>query len=199
MDIRRTQRNMPWLGAGVCATLLASGCSIISPAPLWEMAKATGMAAGMTMQTAPGQSSDTVHHPHEPVKDLCIEFNPQTQVGDIVPALQTALRAHQIESRVYDSAIGLQRCKIWLRYSASIDWDRPPMNAHFTPYVSQAALTLQTANGIVLSNSHYRIDDMFKTSKWASTRDKLAPVVTALITGIEQRPTPSSATTEQQP
>jgi len=125
----------------VMAGLSLSGCSIISPAPLWELAKATGSLASMAVATAPGESSNTVYHAHEPLKELCIEFNPQAQVADIVPALQIALRQHQIESR-----------------------------------------------------SHYELDPVLGTSKWASTQDKLTPVVSALITGIENKPasTPTS-------
>ena len=163
--------------------LSQSGCSIISPMPIWELAKATGGAASMAVKAGPGQASGTVFHPHEPFKELCIEFNPQTQVTDLVPALQAALRTHHIESRVYEHVVSMASCSIWLTYSAYIDWDMPPLSDQYKPYVSTAALTLQTAKGRVLSSSHYELDPAFGSSKWATTRDKLAPVVAALITG----------------
>jgi hypothetical protein len=178
----------------VMAGLSLSGCSIISPAPLWELAKATGSLASMAVATAPGESSNTVYHAHEPLKELCIEFNPQAQVADIVPALQIALRQHQIESRVYEGIAATEKCNVWLRYSAFIDWGQYPLSDRYKPYVSKAALTLQTARGRVLSSSHYELDPVLGTSKWASTQDKLTPVVSALITGIENKPasTPTS-------
>lgn len=163
---------------------LQAGCSIISPMPIWELAKATGGLATMAIQSEPGQASDTVYHPHQPFSELCIEFNPQTQVADMVPALQTALRSHHIESRVYEGAVAGQSCQVWLRYSAQIDWDRPPLTERFQPYVSTAALSLQTAQGRVLSSSHYTLEPSYGTSKWASTHDKLEPVVAALVTGV---------------
>ena len=163
---------------------LQSGCSIISPMPVWELAKATGSLATMAIQSEPGQASDTVYHAHQPFPELCIEFNPQTQVADMVPALQTALRSHHIESRVYEGAVAGQACQVWLRYSAQIDWDRPPMTERFQSFVSTATLSLQTAQGRVLSSSHYVLEPGYGTSKWASTHDKLEPVVAALVTGV---------------
>lgn len=164
-------------------SLLQSGCSILSPMPAWELVKATGGAASMAIRAKPGQASDTVSHPHESFKQVCIEFNPQTPVADLVPALQAALRQHQIDSRVYDSGVSADHCSVWLKYSAYIDWGKSPFSDDYRPYVSTAALTLQTAKGRVLSSSHYALDSEFGASKWASTRDKLTPVVTALITG----------------
>lgn len=178
------------------AGLSLSGCSIVSPAPLWELAKATGSLASMATATSPGEPSDTVYHAHEPIKELCIEFNPQAQVADIVPALQTALRRHQIESRVYEGVVATEKCHVWLKYSAFIDWDLHPLSDRYKPYVSKAALTLQTARGLVLSSSRYEMDPTFGSSKWASTQDKLAPVVSALITGIENKPFSNSASQE---
>ncbi len=172
----------------IMAGLSLSGCSIVSPAPLWELAKATGSLASMAMATNPGESSNTVHHAHEPLKELCIEFNPQAQVADIVPALQIALRQHQIESRVYEGMVATEKCSVWLKYSAFIDWGQYPLSDRYKPYVSKAALTLQTARGQILSSSHYELDLMLGTSRWASTQDKLAPVVSALLSGIESKP-----------
>lgn len=172
----------------IMAGLSLSGCSIVSPAPLWELAKATGSLASMAMATNPGESSNTVYHVHDPLKELCIEFNPQAQVADIVPALQIALRQHQIESRVYESMVATEKCSVWLKYSAFIDWGQYPLSDRYKPYVSKAALTLQTARGQILSSSHYELDPMLGTSRWASTQDKLAPVVSALLSGIESKP-----------
>lgn len=165
---------------------LQSGCSIISlsPTPMWELAKATGGLATMAIQSEPGQASNTVYHAHQPFSELCIEFNPQTQVADVVPALQTALRSQHIESRVYEGAVAGQQCHVWLRYSAQIDWDTRPLSGRFQSYVSAATLSLQTAQGRVLSSSDYTLDLTYGASKWASTYDKLEPVIAALVSGV---------------
>jgi hypothetical protein len=173
------------------ASLLLSGCSIMTPAPLWELVKATGEAATRGIQSAPGEASNTVYHGVAPFSRLCIEYNPKAQSADVVPALQLALRAHQIDSRVYESAISAPNCPIWLRYSTQVQWDKAPLSDRFEAYIHQAALTLQDDRGQVLSSSYYTFGDAYKTSKWATTQSKLASVVSALLTGA----TPMQPTT----
>ncbi|WP_180129193.1 cell division protein FtsI [Rhodoferax sp. BLA1] len=179
------------------ASLSLSGCSILSPLPLWELTKATGQLAFSSLQTEPGEASDTVYHAHARFTSLCIEYNPQTQTADVVPALQLALRAHRIDSRVYENAINAPHCPVWLRYSAQMEWGISPYSERYQAYISQAALTLQTDRGRVLSSSHYRLDDGFLTSKWASTQDKLAPVVSVLVTGVQPVKRPTQPAKEQ--
>lgn len=178
------------------ASLSLSGCSILSPTPLWELAKAAGELTTRSLQAGPGEASDTVYHPHAPFSRVCIEFNPQTQTADVVPALQLALQAHQIESRVYESATNTPNCPVWLRYSAQMEWDKPPLSERYVAYISNAALTLQNNNGQVLSSSYYTLGSAYRTSKWASTQDKLAPVVSALITGVTPVKHPVNTTKE---
>jgi len=165
-------------------SLSLSGCSILSPIPLWEFAKASGSVASRAMQSAPGEASDTVYHAHAPIAKLCIEYNPQTQTADVVPALQLALRAQKIDSRVYENANITPNCPVWLRYTTQMEWDKSPQSDRFEAYISKAALTLQTDRGVVLSSSYYTVGDGYFAGKWASTQDKLTPVVSALVTGI---------------
>lgn len=167
-----------WLGISPVA------CSIITPMPALELLKATGGAASVAILSQPGEASNTVYHAHAPVQQLCIAFNPQTQMADVVPALQLALRKQGIESRVYDGMASTDKCPTWLHYSAFIDWDIPPLGNQYRAYISTASLTLQSANGQVLSSSHYALEPTFGKSKWASTQDKLSPVVTALLGGL---------------
>jgi hypothetical protein len=161
------------------------GCSIVSPVPVWELVKASTAAASVVVKSSQGKASDTVYHLHAPVSQLCIEFNPAAEVPDVVPALQLELRNHGVDSRVYDASQQVASCKVWLRYAAAIDWGIPTLSGTYKPYVNRAALTLQSADGLVLSSSNYVLEDGFSSSKWASVRDKLAPSVTALLTGVE--------------
>jgi hypothetical protein len=48
-----------------------------------------------------------------------------------------------------------------------------------------ATLTLRDENGTVLSSSAYSLDGTFQMGKWSTSRSKLAPVVTALVTGFD--------------
>lgn len=166
----------------VCLTQV--GCSILSPVPTWELLKATGTLSSTAIQSQPGEASNTVYHAHAPFKELCIEFNPQAQMADVVPALQTALLQHHIESRVYENLAVSNKCDVWLKYSALIEWDTQSFSDTYVPYISSAALTLQSSSGLILASSNYVLDTTIGRSKWASTRDKLGPVVTALITGL---------------
>jgi hypothetical protein len=163
------------------ASLSLSGCSILSPMPLWELTKATGnMVAGAIQGT--GDANNTVYYAHAPFSSLCIEYDPQTQAADVVPALQLALRTQQIDSRVFESAASAPNCPVWLRYSTQMEWDISPRSERYQAYISKAALTLQTDRGQVLSSSYYTVGEGFLASKWASPQDKLAPVVRALLT-----------------
>lgn len=174
----------PVLMALLLGSLPLAGCSIVSPIPLWEFAKATGGLATMALQSEPGEAVHTVYHAHAPFKAVCIEFNPDSPTADVLPALQTALRKHQIESRIYEGPGSAAACPVWLRYSTQMDWDRRPLSDQYQPYLSAASLTLQSEQGRVLSSSQYALDPVLGISKWASTQDKLSPVVAALVTGI---------------
>lgn len=178
------------------ASLSVSGCSILSPMPLWELTKATGNLVTSSLKE-PGEASGTVYHPHAPFSSLCIEYNPQTQIADVVPALQLALRAHQIDSRVFESAANTPNCPVWLRYNVQMEWDISPQSDSYQAYLSQAALTLQTDRGQVLSSSHFAMGNGIFSSKWASTQDKLMPVVSALVNKTMPVVRPAQPTKEQ--
>ena len=177
------------LAAVSAACLGLAGCSLLSPAPTWELVKATGGAASLAIGRSPSHATDTVHFGDAPVKRLCIEFNRNAPLPDLVPALQAELRGIGVASRVYEAgATGstLDDCEVWLRYAATVDWDTPPFGDAARPYLSAASMSLQRSGGALLASSGYRVDDAgFGASKWATTRTKLAPVVRALIQGFE--------------
>lgn len=172
--------------AAATACLGLAACSMLSPIPTWELVKATGTASSLAISRAPSHASDTVHYGDAPVKRLCIEFNRNAPLPDLVPALQAELHAQGVASRVYEAGAGADDCAVWLRYAAAVDWDVPPFGNESRPYLSAASMSLQRAGGPLLASSGYRVDDAgFGASKWATTRTKLAPVVRALIQGFE--------------
>lgn len=181
--------------AGSLALCLGGCSALVAPLPLWDVAVLGGAAttARLSLVTAPGTASDTVVHMRQLPTSVCIEYNPQVQVSDIVPALQMALREHRVESRVYESPDGLVQCPVWLRYTAQLDWDLPPFSDDYKAYISTASLTLRSTSGTLLSSSHYRIDSPVGRSKWASTRDKLTPIVSALLGATATGATPRAA------
>ena len=168
-----------------CAAAALPGCSILSPTPVMELAKASGAAVASIIATGPSSAKNTVYHEHRSLDTVCVEYNPLTPDPEIAPALQAELKNHEIESRVYDAGGAPASCHFRLSYTADIEWGTPPLGAGYKPYIRDATLTLRDENGLVLSSSAYSLDGVFQMGKWAPSRSKLAPVVTALVTGFE--------------
>lgn len=171
-----------WIGA-VCG--MQTACSIFTPVPLMELVKASGIAASTVIAVGPSKATDTVYHIHPRFHKLCIELNPHSQSVEILPALQSELRTHQIESRIYEAGTGGNSCDIWLQYAAYIEWAIPPFTNEYKTYLTTASLTLRSAEGKVLSRSSYALDPVYGMGKWSSVRSKIAPSVTAIVTGFE--------------
>jgi len=172
--------------AGLMSVLLAQlgGCSMLGPLQAWGLVKAADAASSAALARGPAKATNTVHHGDAPVSSLCIEYNRLAQLDDLVPALQIELREQGVSSRVYESGSGLQECRFWLRYAATIEWDVPPLGSSYRAYLSSAALSLHRANGSLMASSAYVVDSDYGVSKWSTTRRKLAPVVKAVITGF---------------
>ncbi len=169
--------------AAVAAAL--SGCSVVSPVPIVELVKATGAVAVSAISTGPSHSKNTVYHEHRALDVVCVEYNPLTPDPDIAPALQAELRNHEIDSRIYEEGGAPTSCRYRITYTADIDWGTPPFGSGYKSYLRDATLTLRDENGTVLSSSAYALDGAFQMGKWATSRSKLAPVVTALVTGFD--------------
>jgi hypothetical protein len=168
-----------------CAAAVLPGCSIISPVPVIELVKASGAAAASVIATGPSSAKNTVYHEHRSLDTVCVEYNPLTPDPDIAPALQAELRNHEIDSRVYEMGGAPSTCHFRLSYTADIEWGTPPFGAGYKSYIRDATLTLRDENGLILSSSAYSLDGVFQMGKWATSRSKLAPVVTALVTGFD--------------
>ena len=168
-----------------CAIAALSGCSVLSPTPMVELAKAGSAAVVSMISTGPSSAKNTVYHEHRALDTVCVEYNPQTPDPDIVPALQAELRDHEIDSRIYEAGGAPSSCHFRLTYTADIEWGTPPLASGYKSYIRDATLTLRDENGLVLSSSAYSLDGVFQMGKWAPSRSKLAPVVTALVTGFE--------------
>lgn len=171
--------TLPWLAAGL------PGCTLLSPAPALELMKATATVASTAISYGPSNASNTVYHLHAPFQSLCIEYNRDAQVQDVLPALQAELRSLRIDSRIYDAGTAPETCAVWLRYAASMEWGIPPFQSEHRAYLSGAVLALQASDGRILSTSEYDQSSVYGVGKWASTRSKISPVVVALVTGFE--------------
>ena len=161
------------------------GCSVISPAPVLELVKGAGAVAMSAISTGPSSAKNTVYHEHKALDTVCVEYNPLTPDPDIAPALQAELRNHEIDSRIYEEGGAPTSCHFRVTYTADIEWGTPPFGSGYKSYIRDATLTLRDENGTVLSSSAYSLDGTFQMGKWATSRSKLAPVVTALVTGFD--------------
>jgi len=167
------------------AALVLPGCSIISPEPVLELVKASGAVAMSAISTGPSSAKNSVYHEHKAIDAVCVEYNPLTPDPDIAPALQAELRNHEIDSRIYEQGGAPTSCHFRVTYTADIEWGTPPFASGYKSYIRDATLTLRDENGTVLSSSAYSLDGVFQMGKWATSRSKLAPVVTALVTGFD--------------
>jgi len=167
------------------AAFALEGCSIVSPVPALELVKATGAVAMSAISTGPSSAKNTVYHEHKALDAVCVEYNPLTPDPDIAPALQAELHNHEIDSRIYEEGGAPSSCKFRVTYTANIEWGTPPFASGYKSYIRDATLTLRDENGTVLSSSAYALDGAFQMGKWSSSRSKLAPVVTALVTGFD--------------
>jgi hypothetical protein len=169
----------------VAAAVVLPGCSVISPVPVIELVKATGAVAASVISTGPSSAKNTVYHEHKALDAVCVEYNPLTPDPDIAPALQAELRNHEIDSRIYEQGGAPSSCRFRVTYTADIEWGTPPFASGYKSYIRDATLTLRDENGTVLSSSAYALDGAFQMGKWSTSRSKLAPVVTALVTGFD--------------
>lgn len=165
-----------------------AGCSVLSPAPTLELIKAAGSATALVLARSPTRANDTVHLGAPVPAKLCIEYNRQVSVPELVPALMAELRQHQVQARVFESGDGtpLGECPAWLRYQALVLWERPPLADDLKPYLAQINLSLHDDQGRLIGASRYNGDDNpWGLGRWASTRAKVAPVLHAVLTGFE--------------
>ena len=169
----------------LAAAAVLPGCSVVSPMPVLELVKASGAVAVSAISTGPSHSKNTVYHEHRSLDTVCVEYNPLTPDPDIAPALQAELRNHEIDSRIYEEGGAPASCHFRVTYTADIEWGTPPFGDGYKSYLREATLTLRDENGTVLSSSAYALDGPFQMGKWSTSRSKLAPVVTALVTGFD--------------
>jgi hypothetical protein len=166
---------------GLIACSALSGCTLLSPVPLLELAKASGTAVSSAIANGgPSSATNTVIHDHAPIRYVCIEYNPASQVPDIVPAIQIELKKAGIESRVYDLNAPRYTCSTWLKYLAYQEWGTTPVSGDFATFVSSITISLFTDGGHLIATSSYEKPGAFGVGKWSSTRSKVAPVITAL-------------------
>ena len=107
------------------------------------------------------------------MRHVCIQENPRVAVSDFVPVLRDGLDRHGIATEVF-SGQKPEKCGYILTYTALRSWD-------FSPYLSHAELRIEKdCRQIAYAEYHLKGKGGLSLTKWASTREKMDPVINEL-------------------
>jgi hypothetical protein len=115
-----------------------------------------------------------------PIKLVCIEENPKVLVSDLLVVLDDGFQRHGIKTLVYKDKIP-DRCEYTLWYTATRGWD-------FTPFLNYVELRLRRGDESVAAAT-YKHGGGLALNKWASTEEKLTPVINELLAGFSSKAT----------
>lgn len=159
----------------VTSATLLSGCSLIV-APVTGAISLAGSMVSSFSSMGPSGSATVSVSPHPTVRNVCIEWNQNVTVQDFIPELQNQLRAHQIESKVYDQGMVPSECEAMLDYSVQMQWDRPSFQDNQVAYISSINLLIK-ARGKAIATATYSMEQGSTQNQWASTGKKLQPLI----------------------
>jgi len=166
----------------IIASLFASslsGCVLMPSDTLVQAANLIGYAASNARSMAPTPPQNAVVHDGNVVREVCIEWNGAVAMSDFVPALQNELLRRGVQSRVYDAGTQAVGCPVTMTYSGFVKWDTKVFSNAYSPYLTYVALTMRR-DGRVMGSAQYRLG-RFAQDKWATTNEKLGPLVDALL------------------
>jgi hypothetical protein len=108
------------------------------------------------------------------LEKVCIQFNDDMNVSDLVQVIQEDAAAHGIKSVVF-KAEKPAGCSATARYTADRWWD-------ITPYMVDATVTLENDSGF-LGSLHYHMTGHggLSLAKWEGTHAKLDPAMDAML------------------
>lgn len=169
--------NVLWRCLIAPVALSLSACSLIT-SPLVAGVQLASTAVTSVANMAPNTSTNGMAHPHDELRNICIELNSTVIVQDFIPELQQQLRDREIESRVYAVGNAPSDCEAILYYTVLTQWGSPMFSDELRAYITDINLLLKK-NGKVLANSAYRLDGM-AYDKWSSTGKKISPMLSKM-------------------
>jgi hypothetical protein len=112
------------------------------------------------------------------IEHICIQDNPRVQVGDFVSVMQEGFQKHGITSHLFrDDAPA--KCLYTSTYTARRTWD-------MAMYMTDAQIDiLRDGRQIAFANYHLKGRGGLSLMKWASTREKILPVIDQLLAQVE--------------
>jgi hypothetical protein len=118
------------------------------------------------------QKVDAVKYPMQLV---CIEENSKVLVSDFISVLESGFQRHNITTTIYRDKVP-ERCEYTLWYTAFRGWD-------LAPFLEHAELRLRKGDNTIASATYHHSGGL-GLNKWASTENKLNPVIDELLAGF---------------
>lgn len=174
--------------------LLTGGCVVFAPSPAVTALEMASVAVTSSATLASSGPANAVVQTYDRFQGACIELNREAPVADFVPALQTELAKHGVQSRVYENVIPAD-CRYTIHYTASVAWGRRMLSPEYSAYMTEARLELREY-GRVLASSSYK-PGMLGYDRWSATREKIAPSVRVLAYGVADGKLPEPVLREQ--
>jgi hypothetical protein len=112
-----------------------------------------------------------------PLHLVCIEENPKVLVDDMILVLENGFQRHNIKTIVYREKPP-EQCEYTLWYTALRGWDLASFLRHAELRLRRGDETIATAT--------YNHSGGFGLNKWASTEEKLNPVLDELLSGFRR-------------
>ena len=108
------------------------------------------------------------------LQKICIKYNDDNNVGDLVQVMQEDFASHGIKSTVVKEEKPVA-CPVVATYTADRWWD-------MAPYMVDAKITVESDAGF-LGSCHYHLAGHggFDLAKWEGTHAKLDPAIDAML------------------
>lgn len=158
-----------------------SGCSVFSPAPLWELTKATGaVVAGALSETEPSAPELAQAATRPPPPELCIAHDGGLLAHALVPAAQVALHARGVSTRLVAAGERPAGCQDWLSLQGRTEWAPGLWSNRPSLQVLDLHLQWLDAQGRVQAWARADSEPAALLGTRASPRQQLSPLIAAL-------------------
>lgn len=109
------------------------------------------------------------------ISHVCIEKNPKVIVDEFLPVVRDEFSNHGITTEVYEGNVVPKKCTYHMTYTAFQTWD-------IAMYMHHAELKLFKGTTRI-GDAEYHLNGKggFAPTKWASTKEKMKPVIDKLL------------------
>jgi hypothetical protein len=123
--------NVLWRCLIAPVALSLSACSLIT-SPLVAGVQLASTAVTSVANMAPNTSTNGMAHPHDELRNICIELNSTVIMRILFPNCKTAARP-EIESRIYAVGNAPANCDALLYYTVLTQWGSPMFSDELRP------------------------------------------------------------------